>query len=230
MINMKKTAIAAALGFSMVSGASQAAINNFNFNGVFVMFNGSATTFDPASTTYQMDSGNGTLGVGDPVTGTMSMSDVSGAGSATMVGSLPFYASPWTATGISLQASGPGAVTAQMMFNWGAATSATVLGTDWSLAGAVSGDGTGTCGLTNCNIGVTVGFTMMPGANPGEYTVATVSTSMPSGPFAGRQAAFAGTATWTGQTAETVVPVPAAAWLLGSGLLGLVGVARRKAA
>jgi hypothetical protein len=31
-------------------------------------------------------------------------------------------------------------------------------------------------------------------------------------------------------TVTTVVPVPAAAWLFGSGLLGLVGVARRKAA
>lgn len=32
------------------------------------------------------------------------------------------------------------------------------------------------------------------------------------------------------QVAASAVPVPAAAWLLGSGLLGLVGVARRKAA
>lgn len=31
-------------------------------------------------------------------------------------------------------------------------------------------------------------------------------------------------------TVTTAVPVPAAAWLLGSGLLGLMGVARRKAA
>ena len=31
-------------------------------------------------------------------------------------------------------------------------------------------------------------------------------------------------------TAESVVPVPAAVWLFGSGLLGLVGVARRKQA
>ena len=29
-------------------------------------------------------------------------------------------------------------------------------------------------------------------------------------------------------TAATVIPVPAAVWLFGSGLLGLVGVARRK--
>lgn len=31
-----------------------------------------------------------------------------------------------------------------------------------------------------------------------------------------------------GNTSETVVPVPAAIWLLGSGLLGLAGVARRR--
>lgn len=29
--------------------------------------------------------------------------------------------------------------------------------------------------------------------------------------------------------APAAVPVPAAAWLMGSGLLGLIGVARRKA-
>ncbi len=34
----------------------------------------------------------------------------------------------------------------------------------------------------------------------------------------------------TGQVQVTPVPVPAAVWLFGSGLLGLVGVARRKAA
>jgi len=28
----------------------------------------------------------------------------------------------------------------------------------------------------------------------------------------------------------TVIPVPAAVWLFGSGLLGLIGIARRKAA
>ncbi|MEA3242882.1 MAG: VPLPA-CTERM sorting domain-containing protein [Pseudomonadota bacterium] len=29
-------------------------------------------------------------------------------------------------------------------------------------------------------------------------------------------------------TASSVVPIPAAVWLFGSGLLGLVGIARRK--
>lgn len=51
------------------------------------------------------------------------------------------------------------------------------------------------------------------------------STMQPASPFVA----------WTqdgsvlaqGNTLETVVPVPAAVWLLGSGLLGLIGVARR---
>lgn len=46
---------------------------------------------------------------------------------------------------------------------------------------------------------------------------------IPAGPFLGLNANF-------DLTSMTVVPVPAAAWLLGSGLLGLIGVVRRKSA
>ena len=51
------------------------------------------------------------------------------------------------------------------------------------------------------------------------------------GPFAGFNANFNATMTAIpdgGGTTPPPIPVPAAAWLLGSGLLGLVGVARRK--
>jgi hypothetical protein len=44
---------------------------------------------------------------------------------------------------------------------------------------------------------------------------------MEAGPFIGYNANF-------DMTTLTVVPIPAAAWLFGSGLLGLVGVARRR--
>ena len=49
---------------------------------------------------------------------------------------------------------------------------------------------------------------------------------LPGGPFAGFNAGF--NASLTPTPKGGAVPVPAAAWLFGSGLLGLVGVARRK--
>ena len=48
----------------------------------------------------------------------------------------------------------------------------------------------------------------------------------PNGPFAGFNAGF--NATMAATPKPSAVPVPAALWLFGSGLLGLVGVARRK--
>lgn len=48
------------------------------------------------------------------------------------------------------------------------------------------------------------------------------------GPFAGFNAGFNATMTPTAKT--SVTPIPAAAWLFGSGLIGLVGIGRRKKA
>ena len=53
-------------------------------------------------------------------------------------------------------------------------------------------------------------------------------TPMANGPFKGSVAIFNGTGSCPGCGPAQQVPVPAAAWLMGSGLLGLVGVARRR--
>lgn len=66
--------------------------------------------------------------------------------------------------------------------------------------------------------------TSAPGTCTGINT--TAGGSMQTGPFAGATPAFNG----TGSLVAPAVPVPAAVWLFGSGLLGLVGVARRKKA
>lgn len=53
---------------------------------------------------------------------------------------------------------------------------------------------------------------------------------MPAGPFQGYNANFDVMSLTLASVQQTVVPVPAAVWLFGSGLLGLVGIARRKKA
>jgi hypothetical protein len=54
----------------------------------------------------------------------------------------------------------------------------------------------------------------------GNTYTAVAAPGMENGPFPGFNAAFN----------LQAVPVPAAVWLLGSGLVGLVGVARRRKA
>jgi hypothetical protein len=60
-----------------------------------------------------------------------------------------------------------------------------------------------------------------------------ISLPMATVPFPGNQPSFIGTTNDDvpisgGSTGTNAVPVPAAVWLMGSGLLGLVGVARRR--
>jgi hypothetical protein len=59
----------------------------------------------------------------------------------------------------------------------------------------------------------------------------SLSAGVLSGPFVGIRAYVdIGSGNSMTVTSITTVPVPAAVWLFGSGLLGLVGMARRKAA
>ena len=91
-----------------------------------------------------------------------------------------------------------------------------------------------TCGTTG-GTGALIGFPTPNPAIPGGLFVCDDGVSgvrMATAPFPGHGANFDITSlTVTGVNTDdhAVVPVPAAVWLFGSGLLGLVGVARRKA-
>lgn len=194
MISMKKTAMAAAMAMTMGVGVAQAAPVTYNFVGLFQMYDASGNV---NCNNYDCVTNQG----GNNVTGTMTIDNVSGAGTANISTTETFFGYAWTAHDITLQATGPGQITANMLFDW-------------------SG---------NNNIGVEVQFAM---DNMGNVTTldGVSNDGIPGNPmavgtpFAGFSAAF------NGQATPAAVPVPAAAWLLGSGLLGLVGVARRKAA
>lgn len=196
---IKKSALAAAVLMSMGAGAAQADIANYSFTGAFVMFDGNDPTFSDAY--YVYDNGNGIAG--DAISGTMHLDTVTGAGTATIIPSVPFSDAWWSATGITLQAMGMGAVNFSMLFNWGAV------------------DGTTSCGVVNCDIGVSGTFQMME-----DLSFVTTASSMPDGPFAGYQPTFNGQATFTG---ITVTPVPEASTygMMLAGL-GLVGFAVRR--
>lgn len=71
---------------------------------------------------------------------------------------------------------------------------------------------------------VTLNFTALV-ATPGTDLLIDIGTG---GPWVDELAGTIDAVTYVGASVTTVVPVPPAVWLFGSGLLGLVGVARRR--
>lgn len=142
------------------------------------------------------------------VDGTIALDWASGLGTASIwnngtpgfTGEVDLLGIPWTAHDITLQVTGPDMVHVDFLFDWNGNNNIHAV-FDWLM----TPNGLG---------GYTV--TSLDGNNNGYPGIA-----MDNGPFTGWDASIAGTAS---------VPVPASAWLLGSGLLGVMGVARRKAA
>jgi len=206
-MNMKKTALAASMLLSL--GAASTGAQALSINVTTMEF-------------YDAGGNPGFYGGGlnTSVVGSMN----SAATGVITSGGTDFFGTPWTATQqmwtdtvrysnwSGSSASGPfnydfwltgNQVAVGMYFNWGAAVDIAVLQ-------IFDCDGTTCANVNNDSIHPTV---------PG--------TVMDNGPFAGQHATFKGLSADT-MPAVQAVPVPAAVWLFGSGLLGLVGVARRK--
>ena len=242
MTQFKKTTISIALAAAGIvfGGGAQAAQ---------VSACGSATTCaatSSAGNNFTMLSGTGGLvgGATDVAmtwTGTVftSSSDYTGPGGAsnmTLSSATPFFGIPWTAHDI--QVFGAGTYSFNTALGGGNAESGLqnlTVGTG-QLGAHMLFDWNG-----NLNIDVSVlwnpnaafgGNQTLSGAGPwnsssidGDGDGVMGIKMNPGGPFGGFEANF----NLNGITPQvSAVPVPAAAWLLGSGLLGLAGVARRK--
>ena len=105
---------------------------------------------------------------------------------------------------------------------FGNATTKGIFGTSSSQSGTnltFYGAGVQMSGLSLGSSSTLYAMTASPGNNVYAYSLGTITLS-----------ADGTTLTFTGNTGNTAVPLPAAVWLLGSGLVGLAGIGRRRAA
>jgi len=165
-----------------------------------------------SATFTMLDGGGGPVGVDTAVTGSI------GDGAWAVASTTPFFGQNWTAhdgttfgpgtySFATIQGGtytgvvvGAGQVGGHILFDWGVVTDIDVINV-WDVTGGDTYTSTDGIAGTPANPDGIRGYGMLDGA------------------FAGFNANFDFVAP---------VPVPAAVWLFGSGLLGLVGVARRR--
>jgi hypothetical protein len=212
-MNPQKSLLAVALAMTLggAEAVEAAPIVNYSFLGTFAMLTPSGTV-------------QGGSAPNDPhVTGSMTMDLGTGTGSGSFQPSVTFTSGFWTTHSIVLTATAPGTVHADMMIDWIDNGPGNNIGVDgpFPVTAEFGMAPTSPCSGMGCyTVGNTFTLTTLDGPNADGIP----GNPMTTGPFQGYNAAFNGTLTVT-----SVVPVPAAVWLLGSGLLGLAGaVFRRK--
>lgn len=207
---MKKTAIAAAL--FIATGAVNAA--PVSTGGVFNMYSQEGLDTDGVAPFTALVNVDSTItGFVDEDAGTWGVSSTT-----------PFFGLPWTASNGTL-------ITAPGSYSQDTATGAVSAGTGVVAADGIMNFDVGVgqvAGLIDFAYGATIGIRVIDvwDVNPDGSLTAVGVPGMENGPFPGFNAAF----NLTAAGLVTPIPVPAAVWLFGTGLLGLVGVARRRKA
>ena len=245
--------IVALVASTSVSATTISIASNFNGTdilGNYIWYNAHLTTLPTTEGSLLFT--NQSVANDDPSIATYNIADalitfVSGTGSATTTfnNSLnrwettvyldsspgdPFFGGLGVLPGIELSGSNPVTWTADVAasssllgesFNWQwAAAAYTSFTTDFTSLEVAAIDG------YNC----TTGGGGTPATNVQSGTPCTYTSFVTGGARGGGGSNFTGSNSGTGSfTVDTaIVPVPAAVWLFGSGLLGLWGVARRK--
>ena len=244
------------LGLCLLPIASQAAIINFDFTGRLIVTdaddiilnnNGSTFTDIAASLTFNTATGLGGNSVDNNLSVTMNAADFSGApptfhdvtmtrlGDSNIIDgiilvdwdgnlNLPLHVE-WDATGLF------------NAIDLGLQAGDVLSGTD--LYHDINENGVYDAGTDTyrADIGSATPYSdFLPSplhemGGPAPMAATVNSIGLTDGPFPGTKGYFdIGTGNSIHITSVSAVPVPAAVWLFGSGLLGLVGVARRKSA
>jgi len=231
-----------------ISAPVEAAILDFDFDGLFTMVYGSGAPTQNTSYPYYGDTTWG-YGKRTQVTGTLTFDTDTGVGTGT-IAPFEFFASgpivfhDFVISSIGDGAGGPGSlIMGNMLFDWKSTNISVEIVLDAAgLFGAVVGGMA--VGDTVSGVGVTAATENMPGNLPmGPVPIATTTydtdgvnitgddgiggSPMDNGPFIGFNMNFDMTSV-TMTAISGVVPVPAAIWLFGSGLLGLAGLMRRR--
>lgn len=257
-MNLKKTAIAAAITATLgLSASASADIIDMTFTGKFTLMDAAGVVQLNGDNTAGADYGFRTA-----VSGTGSFDTATGAGSASISSFSFFGGGLASGTNVSFQAIGNGIggdgplVAGSMGFNWNGNVGIPVTlvfdasgffgsiqgpGSTWTVeSGATSatsdytivspfGNFVGVLGdapmaMTNFNTNGTSLGDLFPLVDDG-----IAGSPMTTAPFPGFNAGFDFTSiTATNMGTPPPIPVPAAVWLFGSGLIGLVGVARRR--
>jgi len=218
-------------------------IGDFSFQGSFTMYqsNGQPLTLPASQSINPQHTEQG-------VTGSMALDFVTLGGTASMHGDTPFFFSTWTANGRMSAHVDPllgnecqghlMCADAKMSFLWN--------GNDIPVQASLALDPNSPFSMSAPYVGASFTVSSLDRDLDG-----IPGTKLTSGPFKGFTPAFQGQATLTGlqlgnaipnpgynyapntssltltSSALSTVPLPGAAWLFGSGLVGLLGIGRR---
>lgn len=208
---MKKTAIASAV--ALVIGTSAMSAAQANTAGLTGVWTGTYTfsMFDPGGSP-----------VGSPTSDSWTWDF--DAGTVTIQNSATFFFSVWTAAGVTFSDTGS-SYDGNMTFSWSANGNIPVF-SSWDITGSGGAPGqvSDTASVAVNSAVILATSSAFPGFQP--YFSGSLHKDS------------CGSTTGQGLCGEYVeppeppqppqVPVPAAVWLMGSGLMGLVGVARRR--